>query len=148
MINNNQKYIDRLFNEWLKYGRIIIGLDFDSTISPWPTIDNMDDMQRCIKLVLRAQELGCYIVIHTSCNSERYDEIKEWCNTHDIKINTINRNPIDLPYGKEAYSKPMCNIYLDDRAGFNESMYILEKAIELYNSHKYKERTNFYPDVA
>jgi hypothetical protein len=147
-LKESNKYTIRLFNEWVKYGRIIIGLDFDSTISPWPSIDNMDDMQRCIKLVLRSQELGCYVIIHTSCHSERHSEIKEWCKNYDIKIDAINKNPIDLPYGKEIYSKPMCNIYLDDRAGFIESMNILEEAINLYNSYKYKQRTTFYPDVA
>ena len=46
-----KKYIDRLVNEWQSHGKIIIGVDFDSTISPYHTLDNQEDIDRTIKLL-------------------------------------------------------------------------------------------------
>ena len=45
----------------------------------------------------------------------------------DIEIDTINENPIDLPYGHNG--KIYANIFLDDRAGLFQGMEILEQAM-------------------
>lgn len=121
-----QKYIDRLIKEWEMYGKIIVGIDFDSTISEYPTIDNLEDIQRCIKLLKRVRSVGAYLVVFTCCDSGRYDDIYGFCAINGLDIDAINRNPIDLPFGNS--SKPYCNIYLDDRSGFCEAMDILEHA--------------------
>ena len=121
-------YVDRLYSEWLTHGKIIIGVDFDDTISPWK-FTKQENCNEVIELLQLAQATGAYLVIHTACNSDRYAEILTYCQSHGLNINTINENPIDLPYGKSPKSKPMCNIYLDDRAGLNEALAILEMAM-------------------
>lgn len=125
----NNKYLNRLINEWKTHKRLIIGVDFDSTIYKFGDFDNSSDIHRVIAILLRAQRVGCYIVIHTSSAPERYDEIMEHCNSIGINVASINRNPIDLPYGNDEASKPFCNIYLDDRAGLNEALSMLEQAL-------------------
>lgn len=129
-----QIYAERLAKEWHKHGHIIIGVDFDNTISPYPTLENKEDMERAIKLLLACQAIGCYIVIHTATVKERYDHIREYCNKIGLKIETINETPafLNIMFGK-AGSKPYCNIFIDDRACLPHSLDILEYAM---NSRK------------
>lgn len=121
------KYVVRLAEEWLQHGRIIIAVDFDSTVSPWETIDNPEDIGRCWALLIKATEVGCYIVVHTACNPDRYEEINSLFEAHGLKVDAINKNALELPYGN--HGKPYFNILLDDRAGFREAMDTLEKAM-------------------
>lgn len=134
-----QTYIDRLYNEWITHSKIIIGVDFDDTISPWKLAKD-EDCQRVIKILKHAKHVGCYIVIHTACNPERYEEIGRYCEQMGLSIDTINQNPIELPYGKQ--NKPMCNIYIDDRAGLNESLEILQVAMYRKAGNDYENSLN------
>lgn len=136
-----QPYIDRLYNEWVTHGKIIIGVDFDDTISPW-RLANEESCKKVISAIVRARFTGAYVVIHTACNPERYDEIRNYCKHVGLTIDTINENPIDLPYGRGDKSKPMCNIYIDDRAGLNESLEILETAMYRKSADDYTNSVN------
>ncbi len=136
------KYIERLCREWLQYKNIIIAVDYDSTVSPYHTIDNPEDIAKCIELLKKAREVGCYIIVHTSCNEDRYEDIQKTFRDNGITIDSINENPFDLPFGHNR--KPYFNILLDDRAGFKEALDILEKSI--YNTIGAKKPN--YPDVA
>ncbi len=130
-------YIDRLYNEWKTHGKIIICVDFDSTLSPYQTFNNEVDIERTIKLLPICKQTGCYIVIHTACRQDRYDEIKKYCASIGIEVDTINETPIDLPYGK-AGSKPYANHFLDDRSALPSSLDILETALYRYRCEKNK----------
>ncbi len=126
------KYIERLYNEWSKHKQIIIGVDFDDTISPY----NFNDLYTCQKVVdllIACKSTGAYIVIHTACNKDRYKEIQEYCKDLGLIIDSINITPISLPYGKDG-SKPYCNIFIDDRAGINEALNMLSTALYLRRS--------------
>jgi 3-phosphoglycerate kinase len=57
------KYKERLFKEWLQHGKIIIAVDFDSTISPYHTIDNIEDIEKVIETIKNAKYTGAYITI-------------------------------------------------------------------------------------
>jgi len=133
------KYIYRLVSEWRMHGKIIVGVDFDSTISPYPSIDNSDDIMRCIKLLKRVQSVGAYLVVFTCCDSGRYEDILGFCKINGLEIDAINRNPVPLPFGND--SKPYCNIYLDDRSGFVEAMDILEQATSIIAGEKNTDST-------
>jgi hypothetical protein len=143
------KYVERLLNEWKTHGQIILALDFDSTIAPWPTIDNQEDINRCIKLVKECVSTGCYVVIHTACAPDREQEILARCNEIGIRPNSININPFNLPYGKNKFgenSKIFYNHQLCDRSGFIEAMDILEQA--LYKYRGYLQSQQLLDDVA
>ena len=138
------KYQERLTKEWIEHGKIIIAVDYDSTISPYHTIDNSEDIQRCIKLLQDAHYTGAYIVINTACNHDRYEEIQKYCEGIKLPIDAINKTPLDLPYGKTG--KVYANLYLDDRAGFIEAMNLLEAC--MYQVRGQKETNKQLDDVA
>lgn len=117
-------YLERLEREWNQHGKIIIACDYDDTICHWG-LEGFDP-----KLVLEvlkvAKNTGAYIVIFTASDPSRYPEIEQYCKTLGLEIDTINKNPISLPYGNSG--KVYANIFIDDRAGLNESLAILELA--------------------
>ncbi len=137
------KYAARLLSEWKQHGKIIISLDYDDTICYWG-FNNKEDVERCIKLVKECYLTGAHIVIFTASNIERYPEIQEQCEKLQIPISAINKNPIDLPYGKNG--KIYYNINLCDRSGFVEAMCILEEA--LYQFRVYQQTLKPATDVA
>jgi hypothetical protein len=65
-MNKIQKYVDRLTREWKQHKNIIIGVDFDDTISPW----GLNTTQECnwvIEKLKTYQQQGAYITINTAC---------------------------------------------------------------------------------
>lgn len=130
-------YLERLEKEWDQYGKIIIACDYDDTISPWK-LEGFDPT-RVINVLKTAKETGAYIVIFTACKEDRYQEIIDYCKGHGIDVDSINATPIDLPYGNN--SKIYANIFIDDRAGLNESLAILEMAMYRIRG---KHVRNFY----
>ena len=90
----------------------------------YTNIEDKEDMEEVISLVKKAKYTGAFIIIWTSCSSDRFKEIKTYCNSKGLEIDGINQVPIDLHYGKDR--KIYANIFLDDRAGLRETMAILE----------------------
>ena len=126
-------YSRRLFKEWIK-GPIIIAVDFDNTIYPYGFLGNDLDIIRVIKAVKKAKKLGVYIVIFTSADPSRYNEIIKRCGMYNINIDAINKNIAELPY--ENNGKIVYNIHLCDRSGLKESIKILNKARKRYKLYK------------
>lgn len=126
------KYTERLLEEWKLHGKIIISVDYDDTIFHW-SLDNKEDVERTISIVKLAKETGAYVVVFTASNQERYLEIQAHCEEIRLPIDAINKNPIDLPYGKNG--KIYYNINLCDRSGLIEALDILEVAMYRYRSY-------------
>ncbi len=140
-----KQQIDRLFKEWNQHGKIIIGVDYDDTISPCKLVDE-EDCKDVMERLKQARYTGAYIVINTACAEDRFDEIKRYCSGHGLIIDSINKNPIHLPYGN--HGKIQANIYIDDRAGLNEALMILEKATYMIRGSKEAEAIKQMGDVA
>ncbi len=134
------KYIDRLVKEWKQYGKIIIAVDYDSTISYWPTIENQVDIQRTISLLQVAYNTGAHIVVFTACAQDRFIHIQQHCEELNIPISGINIQPVPLPYGND--NKIYANIFLDDRAGLIEALNILEKAMYIVRGEQASKLTS------
>jgi hypothetical protein len=132
-------YLERLEQEWEQHGKIIIACDYDDTISPWKM--KGFDPKRILEVLKFAKQTGAYVVIFTSCNEERYEEITEYCRSNGLEIDAINKTPIDLPYGNN--SKIYANIFIDDRAGLNESLNILEFAMYRIRGKRRKDSFDF-----
>lgn len=132
------KYLDRLLDEWRVHGKIIIAIDYDDTISHWKLGDF--NPERIISVLKTAKETGAYLVIFTACNPDRYSEIKAYCNSIGLDIDSFNENPINLPWGNEK--KIYANIFLDDRAGINEALNILEMAMYRIRGERYSNSLN------
>lgn len=133
------KYTERLIKEWRQHGKIIIAVDYDSTISYWPTIENQEDILRVIDLLQLAYATGAYIVINTACKADRYEDIQRHCEEIKIPVNGINAPPIKTEYGNST--KLYANIFLDDRAGLNEALNMLENAMYAVRGDKAKDLT-------
>lgn len=118
-------YLERLEEEWTQHGKIIIACDYDDTISPWKF--KAFNPKRVIDVLKAAKQTGAYITIFTACSEDRYAEIKDYCANQGLEIDSINKTPIDLPYGKSG--KVYANVFIDDRAGLNEALNILEFAM-------------------
>lgn len=121
------KYTERLIREWRQYGKIIIAVDYDSTIAYWPTIENQEDIEETIKTLQVANQTGAYIVINTACKPDRFENIQRHCEQVKLPINGINTPPIPTEFGNST--KLYANIFLDDRAGLKESLQILSDAM-------------------
>jgi len=134
-----EKYAARLYNEWKTHGKIIIAVDYDSTISYWPSIDNKEDIARTINLLQIAHATGAHIVIFTACSEDRFEDIQKHCEEKKIPISGINKTPINLPYGNN--SKIYANIFLDDRGGLQEALNILELAMYKIRGDESKKLT-------
>ena len=140
----NCKYTERLFSEWKEYGNIIIAVDFDDTVSPWKLEnENSAILNEVLSILKEAQYTGAYIVPFTTCKIDRYEEIKNFFLSRGIHVSYINKNPIPLPWGNE--SKVYANIYLDDRAGLEQSLQILKNA--LYKFRGYLQSTEMTDGV-
>ncbi len=139
------KYERRLYNEWKTHGKIIVSCDFDDTIYPWGFKEEQDqkDFKEVIKLLQVAKETGAYITIFSACTPDRYPEIQAYCEKMELPIDSINENPISLPYGN--YKKIYANIYLDDRAGLNEALTMLENVMYRIRSDNNKKLTEGIP---
>jgi hypothetical protein len=130
----DNKYAKRLLEEWKTHGKIILSIDYDDTLLHWK-LDNKDDINRTIKLAQLAKETGAYIVIFTASDPERHAEIQKYCEEIKLPIDSINSNPIPLPYGKNG--KIYYNLNLCDRSGLNEALDILEWC--MYQMRSYQQ---------
>ncbi len=118
---------ERLVNEWLEHGKIVLAVDFDDTIFHWRH-RSPEECDSTLKLVKWAQTTGAHIMIHSSSDYDRYEEIKEYCESKGLKIDSINANPIELPFGTQG--KPYYNWQLCDRSGLQYASEVLEEAIK------------------
>ena len=130
-LDKSLKYKERLFNEWMQHGKIVIAVDFDDTVSPWK-LNSVEDIEKSgiFELLRNAKYTGAYLVAFTACKEDRFDEIRGFFRSKGLELDSINQNPIELPYGN--HSKIYANIFLDDRAGLNEAMEILNDAMYMY----------------
>lgn len=113
-----------------QYGKIILGVDFDDTIFPYTEGDE-EIAIRCeyvIDLVKRAKP-WCHICLWTLGDywSVRYK-------TEIMKLNGINPDYVNAsPFEVKDARKPYFNLLLDDNAGINEGIEILEEFLREVN---------------
>ncbi len=124
---NTIRCVDRLYKEYSEHKKLILALDFDDTIFDFHGKGYSYD--QVINLVLECQrDYGFYIVIFTGTPPEKWGDIYTHCQKLGIKIDSINKNPISLPFGNDG--KIYYNILLDDRSGLGQSYEILKKAVD------------------
>ena len=111
-----------------KYGKIVVGVDFDDTI--FPLDHNPYNVNRCSKvrsLVLQLQTQNrANLCLWTVAEDWSMMYKKHISKEYGIKFNYFNESPI--VHGTDI-RKPHFNILLDDKAGLNETIKILEEFI-------------------
>lgn len=102
---------NRLKDEFEKYGKLIIAVDFDDTI--FNTHNNPGWVYTgVVETLLRWQD-HAEIICWTASKPDRYDFIKSVFQVHSIPLSGININASGIePRGPKIYA----NIYLDDRS--------------------------------
>lgn len=124
-----KKTIQELVNIYITHGKIEIALDVDDTIIPWKYNTPNDSIryERTINLIKRAQKVVDAEVCLWTCSEEsRYKEIKQFCHMKGLKIAHINDSSLKHFVSRKIFA----NIYIDDKAGLFESLYILEKTLD------------------
>lgn len=115
--------VNRLVDEWEKYGQLIVAYDYDNTVFDY--YGKGYTFNKVIQILRDCKKLGFHLTVFTSCNEDRFPEIKEYLKKNEIPYDSINETPDYIPFrGRKVYY----NILLDDRAGL-ESAYDQLKSV-------------------
>jgi hypothetical protein len=137
---NDTNCIRRLLLEHEKYGSIIVAYDFDNTVFDYH--NKGLKFKNVIELLRECKELKFHLTVFTSCNDDRFPEIKKYLNDNNIPFDGINETPDFIPFkGRKVYF----NILLDDRAGLNSAYNQLKTVIYTIKGKKANNNLN---DVA
>lgn len=123
---NTNAIVDRLIDEYNRYGKLIVAYDFDGTVFDFHAQGTK--YPRVIKLLQSLKPYAKFIV-YSASNSVRYPFIREYLEDNNIPFNTINspiRN-VNVPNGYKLYY----NILLDDRAGLGQAVEALEIFLDI-----------------
>lgn len=116
--------VDRLLHEYRTYGSLIIAYDYDNTVFDYH--NRGDTFDEVIKLLRACKMEKFHLTVFTSCNDDRFPEIRQYLTDNDIPFNAINETPDFIPFkGRKVYF----NHLLDDRAGLSCAIEILWKVI-------------------
>lgn len=111
--------IKRLIKDYKTHNSLLVAFDFDSTVFDYLGYgDTFPFMESILK---RAKKLGCKLILLTSNEGERLQEIIKYCDEHGYKPDYVNESPV------MNTRKPYYNILLDDRAGLKGAYDILSK---------------------
>ena len=132
-------YTNRLANEWLKNGKIIIACDLDDTIIPFNQ-DIKDNCKKMVDLILECQEQGIYFLINTARSNEQLNRAKEQVEKLGIVVHGVNEmhQEWNKPYGING--KLYANIFLDDRGGFWDTYWTLSNALTIVRKTRKNEK--------
>jgi len=134
---DKQRCVDRLLDEYHKYGRLIVAYDYDNTVFDYH--QQGATFNDVIELLRECRRLGFHLILFTSCDSDRYPEIKEYLHKQNIPYDAINETPDFIPFnGRKVYY----NVLLDDRAGLSSAFEYLWKAI--YTIRGFLANQNLY----
>ena len=122
---NMDTVMTRLYDEFNKYGHIIVAFDYDDTVSP--------NLLREVSTIPEAE-----LVIFTTRSPSEFDKVKNDITNLGIRFDAINRNVPRLvdTFGDGSQSKIFYSIFLDDRAGLALAYRQLKKFIQWYRKEK------------
>jgi hypothetical protein len=119
--------IVRLVKEIEKYGKLVIGFDFDNTI--FDVHNSGGNYKDIIDILKKCKDRGWTLCLYTAEPNEEWLKWKiEYCKHFGIEPDYVNESPL-LPGTK----KPFFSILLDDRAGLQSAYYILNTVLNYAN---------------
>lgn len=131
---NAESSISRLCEEVDKYGKLIIGFDFDNTIFDYHNTGG--NYSEVISLLQECKRQGHTLCLYTTePDPGRLHWKVEYCRHFKIEPDYLNESPLF-----KGTVKPFFNILLDDRAGLEESYMILKRVINYVNTKSNKLR--------
>lgn len=145
---SSETQIDRLVNEWVKYGRLIVAYDFDNTVFDYHNKNY--SFPAVINQLNTLGRMGCYMICFTSCDNSRFPEIRSYLRENSIPCHGINIDSEIVPFkGRKIYY----NVFYDDRSGLGQVVDIMgtvmlrvgilmrEKAREIHNRNNWNNFT-------
>jgi hypothetical protein len=125
---NKENTFNRLKEEWLKYGKIIVAYDVDSTVLPFHDYEVEDDYSIVHTLIRELNQLNCTLIVFTAAEEIRWEEIKSKLNKLELPYHYFNESPPEI-LGLVKNGKVYANIYLDDRSSLYASVELLQELI-------------------
>lgn len=114
----------RLYEEYKKYGSLVVGFDFDNTVYDYHKTGKSYEMVR--QLLRDLESIGCKTICWTA--QKDIDFVANFLDKNNIPYNGINSNGIKLDWESR---KPFFSTLLDDRAGL----------LQVYNDLNYLVKT-------
>lgn len=125
---NTSGSLDRLLKEYDKYGKLVVGFDFDNTI--FDCHNTGGNYSSVINILKECKKLGFTLCLYTAELREDWLQWKvAYCKHFGIEPDFINESPLI-----EGTKKPFFSILLDDRAGLESAYKILKQVINYANS--------------
>ena len=130
---NQQACLERLKNEYDKYGKLIVAFDFDNTIYDFHKNEGnysevIDLLKECIKLEFDL------ILFTVDEDPDKVSEKVRWLVSNDLWSYKSSHFFVNTGPLFSRSRKPYYNILLDDRAGLEESYNILKQVVDYANS--------------
>lgn len=102
---------ERIVNDYLTHGQLIIAVDFDNTLKPFR--EHEDDCSE-IKQLIKDIKPYAHIIIYSASPKSRYKEMQDYLKQENIPYDDINIQHKGLDY--EEGQKLYYNMIIDDRA--------------------------------
>lgn len=115
-----------LISRFMKFGSIVIAVDFDDTLFDF--YKRGIDFTPVHDLIKEAKALGNKIVIYTARNEKFFCDIEKYCKEVGIEYDAINKDVLELT--NPTCGKIYYNILLDDKAGLGQAFFILKETIK------------------
>lgn len=119
----------RLYNEYQKYGSIVVAYDFDNTVYDFHQKGEIYD--EVIKLLQDLKSIGCWLTVWTANEDSQF--VAQYLHMMQIPFDGINENP---PFFKSEARKIYYNVLLDDRAGLAQVFQELSLLVTLIKNQK------------
>ena len=130
---NQQACLERLKNEYDKYGKLIVAFDFDNTIYDFHK--NEGDYSEVIDLLKECIKLEFDLILFTvDEDPDKVSEKVRWLVSNDLWSYKSSHFFVNIGPLFSGSRKPYYNILLDDRAGLEESYNILKQVVDYANS--------------
>ncbi len=119
--------LQRLIDEYNKYGSLYIGFDFDDTIYDFH--QKGTTYYNVIQLLKDLKEIGCILICWTGQSNHKL--VEDYLKEIGIEYDGINCNGITLGWDTR---KPMFSALLDDRAGLIQVYNELTELVKIIKS--------------
>lgn len=138
----DQHCIDRLLNEWEKYGSIIVAYEFDDVVYDYH--GKSDKHDNVIALLRKAKKLGCHLAVFSCSESSRVPFIQKYLTDNDIPFDTINEMPSFLNFDCR---KIYYNHLLDSRSSLSAAYAILNEVCEIVYLNRNADQIKSKQDI-
>ena len=125
--------LQKISKAYSTHNSLIIGVDFDDTIFPYnKTQENID---RCDRVVLLLQSLkksmgtDLILCLYSVADEQALVYKEHIMECYGLKPHFINEGPMDKKWNSK---KPFFNILLDDKAGLNDTIEVLQEFKKIF----------------